>query len=116
MTQGLKSGKFRLLVTAASERFSDHPDVPTITEIFPDYNMNGFFILMGPAGLPKALVERLNRDTDAVVKGPAFQDMSRKIMWANTRGAQAPEASVALIRAQSETYRQLIADLGLKPQ
>jgi tripartite-type tricarboxylate transporter receptor subunit TctC len=116
MIQGLKSGQFRLLSTAASKRFADHPDVPTIAEIFPDYNMDGFFILMGPAGLPKAIVERLNRDTDAVVKGQAFQEVSRRILWGNTKGAQTPEAAAALIRAQSEVYRQLVKDIGLTAQ
>jgi tripartite-type tricarboxylate transporter receptor subunit TctC len=113
---GIQSGKLRLLATAASERFKDWPDVPTIVEVYPDYNMSGFFVLMGPARLPNDIVSRLNRDTDAVVKSAEFRDMSRKITWFNSKGALTPEAAAALIRGQSDVYRELVRDLGIKPQ
>ena len=113
---GLESGKLRLLTTAASERLAGWADVPAIIEVYPDYNMNGFFVTMGPGKLPNDIASRLNRDSDTVVKSAEFRDMSRKITWYNTKGALTPEATAALIRSQSDTYRELVRDLGIKPQ
>ena len=116
LQHGIKAGTLRLLVTATSERIEGWGDVPTVQEVFPDYGFVSFVALFGPAGLPKAIVERLNRDTEAALKSPAFAKMTHQVMWYNREGARTPEALAKLVRGQFEYYAQLTRDLGIKPQ
>jgi len=64
----VQGGKMRALAVLAKERFPDLPDVPTMTESgFPDVNVSlfsGFFV---PAGTPKAIVDKLHKELNAVI-------------------------------------------------
>lgn len=68
MVPQVQGGKLRALAVASKVRFPDLPDVPTMTEAgFPDVNVSlwsGFFV---PAGTPKAIVEKLHKELNAVL-------------------------------------------------
>jgi len=67
----IRAGKVRVLAVATPERLSILPDVPTMAEAgvpgFEAYAWQGF---VGPAKLPPAVVERLNKDLVAALKNP----------------------------------------------
>ena len=66
-----KAGKVKILGVASPERDSAIPDVPTIAEQgLPGFRSITWFALAGPPGLPAALADRINRDTDAILKKP----------------------------------------------
>ncbi len=65
------AGKVTILGVASPERDSALPDVPTIAEQgLPGFRSITWFALAGPPGLPAALAEKINRDTDAILKKP----------------------------------------------
>ena len=67
----LKSGKVRVLAVLGPKRLPDLPDVPTMAEAgFPDteFNTVAWFTLLAPAGTPKAIVQRLEKETIAVIQ------------------------------------------------
>lgn len=68
----IKSGKIRVLAVATPQRLAILPDVPTMAEAglagFEAYAWQGF---VGPAKLPAAIVERLNKDLVNALKDPA---------------------------------------------
>ena len=71
------AGKVKILGVASPERDSALPDVPTIAEQgLPGFRSITWFALAGPPGLPAALAEKINRDTDAILKKP---DMIAKL-------------------------------------
>jgi tripartite-type tricarboxylate transporter receptor subunit TctC len=66
-----RAGKVKLLGVASPERSNIIPDVPTIAEQgLPGFRSITWFAIAGPPGLPAALAEKINRDTDAVLQKP----------------------------------------------
>jgi tripartite-type tricarboxylate transporter receptor subunit TctC len=66
-----KAGKVKILGVASEQRDSAIPDVPTIAEQgLPGFRSITWFAMAGPPGLPAALAEKINRDTDAILKKP----------------------------------------------
>jgi tripartite-type tricarboxylate transporter receptor subunit TctC len=66
-----QAGRVKLLGVASPERSSIIPQVPTIAEQgLPGFRSITWFAIAGPPGLPAALAEKINRDTDAVLQKP----------------------------------------------
>ena len=60
-----------MLGVASPERDSAIPEVPTIAEQgLPGFRSITWFAIAGPPGLPAALADKINRDTDAILKKP----------------------------------------------
>ncbi len=75
-----RAGKVKLLGVASPERSSALPDIPTIAEQgLPGFRSITWFAIAGPPGLPVALAEKINRDTDAVLQEPAIAQKLRAI-------------------------------------
>jgi tripartite-type tricarboxylate transporter receptor subunit TctC len=70
----IKSGKLRALGVTGPKRLQAAPDLPTIGETVKGYDVTSSYGVMLPAGASKALVERLHRETAAVVKKPEVRD------------------------------------------
>src|SRR3954464_21926 len=67
----LKSGRLIALAVAGATRYPTMPDVPTAAEAgLPDYEIDFWYGLVGPAGMPGALVDRIQRDVAAIVTAP----------------------------------------------
>jgi tripartite-type tricarboxylate transporter receptor subunit TctC len=65
------AGKVAILGIASPERDRAIPDVPTIAEQgLPGFRSITWFALAGPPGLPAALADKINRDTDAILQKP----------------------------------------------
>ena len=64
-----RSGKARALAVTGAKRSSAAPDIPTVAESgVPGYEMITWYGVLGPAGMPKDIVNRLNREITAVLK------------------------------------------------
>jgi tripartite-type tricarboxylate transporter receptor subunit TctC len=75
-----RAGKVKLLGVASPERSSAVPELPTIAEQgLPGFRSITWFAIAGPPGLPPVLVEKINRDTDAVLHEPAIVQKLRAI-------------------------------------
>ena len=69
----MKSGKIRALAVSGTARSPSLPEVPTMAEAgLPGYNVSGRFGVLGVAGTPQPILDRLN---DAVVKAVAMPDV-----------------------------------------
>jgi tripartite-type tricarboxylate transporter receptor subunit TctC len=74
------AGKVTILGVASPERDSALPDVPTIAEQgLPGFRSITWFALAGPPGLPAALADKINRDTDAILKKPEIVSKLRAL-------------------------------------
>ena len=70
----IKSGSLRMLAVAGAQRHPEIPDVPTMSQAgFPGVEMEQWFGLFGPAGMPEAVVRKLNQEFVAALKSDDVQ-------------------------------------------
>ena len=72
---GIKNGKVRALAVTGPKRHPDFPDVPTIADTFPGYDVTSWYGLSAPAGTPQPIIEQLS---DALRKALANPEASRR--------------------------------------
>jgi tripartite-type tricarboxylate transporter receptor subunit TctC len=71
-------GKIMIVAIGDGERLSSMPNVPTISETLPDFNVSGWSGYFGPANLPAPITARLNAAFVAALKKPVVVDAIRK--------------------------------------
>ncbi|KQP14373.1 tripartite tricarboxylate transporter substrate binding protein [Pseudorhodoferax sp. Leaf267] len=70
----IQGGKLRVLAVTGKERLPSLPEVPTTAEAgYPGVNATSWFALFAPAGVPKAIVDKLTADARSVVQSAAFK-------------------------------------------
>jgi tripartite-type tricarboxylate transporter receptor subunit TctC len=108
----VRSGKFRLLGVASARRFSLLPDAPTLAE--QGYPVEGgtFFAILGPARLPRGIVDTLNREVNRALQQP---DVRERLLGLGTEIAGGtPEALAATISNEVQKWSKLVKDRNLK--
>jgi tripartite-type tricarboxylate transporter receptor subunit TctC len=76
----VRDGRLRGLAVTGEARFSSLPDIPTLSEAaLPGYTVTAWQALLGPAGLPEAIVSRLNAELGRVLREPAIAERLRVI-------------------------------------
>jgi tripartite-type tricarboxylate transporter receptor subunit TctC len=84
----IKAGKLKPLAVLGTKRSPLLPDVPTMAEAgLPKYNFSNWFGLVGPAQMPKAVIDKLQKDVAEVLKDPEL------LARYQTLGLQAPAAT-----------------------
>ncbi|MFN2644071.1 MAG: tripartite tricarboxylate transporter substrate binding protein [Burkholderiales bacterium] len=111
----LKSGRLAALAVAGQSRFATLPDVPTAAEAgLPGYEIEFWYALLGPAGMPAALVDRVQRDVAAIVTAP---DMKENLL---AQGAIAigskPQELNALITREYTRWIDVVKTRGVKAE
>jgi tripartite-type tricarboxylate transporter receptor subunit TctC len=107
-----KDGKLRTLVALLPERSPLAPDVPTLREIgVGDLPVIVWAAIVGPAGIPKDIVERLNKEFVAAASKPDVKAQIEQMGFAVTPGRA--EALGAMIKEQVGAYRKLVQTIGM---
>jgi len=111
----LRDGKLRALVTTLPERSPLLPDVPSIVEAgFPKYTIVPWAGMVGPAKMPKEVVERLSRELNAILKRSDVRESLAKQAFA-PRGST-PEEMSGMIKEQLGVWGKAIRDAGIQPE
>ncbi len=111
----LKSGKLRLLAMSSAKRSALFADVPTTLELgYPDSDYNFWIGISAPVKTPRAIVQRLNKETSAAVTSPEMADRFLNI------GAEPLAMGVsefeAMVRDALESNAILIKTKGFRPE
>ena len=69
----VRAGKLHPLAVLGTARSSALPEVPTVAESVPGFEVSNWIGLFGPAGLPPAIVARLNAEVQKVMRSPEIQ-------------------------------------------
>ncbi len=110
----VREGKLRALVTTLNRRSPLLPDVPTIHEAgVPQFTISNWMGLVGPAKLPREIVERVNRELGAVLRRPEVVAALEK--QAFMPNPSTPEQFGAFIREQVQSYGSLLRAAGVQP-
>jgi tripartite-type tricarboxylate transporter receptor subunit TctC len=109
-----KAGKLRLLAVTEAKRSPLLPDVPTVAETLPGFEMAVWYGAYGPAGLPKEIVARLNAEIARILVLPDVKKRMADI--AVEIATSSPEELAALTRADADKWGGIIRQLGITPQ
>ena len=111
----IKTGKVRLLAITSQKRFPGMEEVPTAAETLPGFHAYAWLTLVAPTGVPGDIVQRVNRETDQVLKQAEVVERLRSF-GATTSGAGTPQSIAEFIRVERERWGKVIRDAGIKPQ
>lgn len=109
------SGKLRPLAVSSRERMALFPNVPTMAESgYRDFEMIGWFGLVGPKGTPADVVQLLNSTLKLAYASPEikkkFQDSGIEITHSS------PDAFASFVRAEVPRWAKLLKDAGVEKQ
>ncbi|MGH8619475.1 MAG: Bug family tripartite tricarboxylate transporter substrate binding protein [Burkholderiales bacterium] len=109
----MQTGKLRALGIAARERNAQLPDVPTINESgVPNFEVTNWFGIVGPAKLPKPVVERFNSEIARILKSQDMQDRFVQLGFVSRGGA--PAEFEQFVKAEIARWREVIKAQGIK--
>jgi tripartite-type tricarboxylate transporter receptor subunit TctC len=109
----IRSGKLRALAVATEKRSQVLPELPTVAEAgLPGYNVQGWNGLAGPAGMPRSIVTRLNRETVRVLNMPEVRERLLGL-GAETVG-NSPDEFAAHMKAERALWGKFIKQIGLQ--
>jgi tripartite-type tricarboxylate transporter receptor subunit TctC len=110
----IKSGALRVLAISTPERSPVLPDVPPIAETLPGFDAAPMNYIAARAGTPQPIIDRLNREINAVLKMP---DVRERLlgMGINPSGST-PDALDAEIKRESAKWKKIIEISGAKAE
>jgi tripartite-type tricarboxylate transporter receptor subunit TctC len=111
--QHFRSGRLRPLVVASRTRYPALPEVPTAAEAgLAGYEVDFWYALLGPGGMPGPLVGRIQGDASALLNSPETKE-SLAAQGCIAVGGR-PEELTALIRAEYQLWSKVVKDRGVK--
>jgi tripartite-type tricarboxylate transporter receptor subunit TctC len=113
--QFIREGRLKALAVSNPTRLPELPNVPTMPKLgYPPINTGAWVALLGPLGLPPAIVARLNQATNQSLKSPAMAEALTRL-GSQPRGG-APEDLARHMKAEHDKWGPIVAGLGLKEE
>ena len=110
----IREGKLRPIVTTLAKRTHLLPELPTIAEAgMPEFSITSWAGLFGPAKMPSAVVERLNKEFVAAMGRSDVQAAMEKQAFALSPSS--PRELAAFVKEQMESYRRILRAAGVEP-
>ena len=107
----IKEGKLRALAVTSRERNPQLPDVPSASEVIPGFENAGWFGLVAPAGTPREVIDKIQRDSAKVLQAEEFKATLAKQGMAPV--GNTPADFSAAIREESGRWAKVIKERGL---
>jgi tripartite-type tricarboxylate transporter receptor subunit TctC len=114
LLQNAKAGKVRPLAVGTAVRSPALPDVPTVAEQgYPGFEAALWLGIMGPANMPKPVVDRLHREIVAIVATPEFKAQMDN-NGAEPISSKSPDEFREMLRGQVDKYVKITKAVGIK--
>jgi tripartite-type tricarboxylate transporter receptor subunit TctC len=107
-----RSGKLKGMGITTRNRARMMPDIPSISEEFPGYEILAWYGFFGPQGLPRDIVNKIHADVAGIVKRADFQE--RLVKDALDPIGNTPEEFAAQIKTDLANWARLIKASGVK--
>ena len=117
LLQLIRDGKIRALAYTGPQRSPELPDVPTMTESgYPQvgFNPDVWMGILAPAGTPAAIVEKLNREVNAVLKSDEMAPALKRFGY--EAKITTPAEFETFFAAELQKWPPILKATGLKPQ
>ena len=108
-----RDNKLKILGLVSAQRLSLAPEIPTIAETFPGYDLGIWQSIVAPAGTPREVVSKLHGSIKKVL---AMPEVREKLAAAGIEPASSdsPEEFVAFVRSQADVRAKVIQAVGIK--
>jgi tripartite-type tricarboxylate transporter receptor subunit TctC len=110
----VKAGKAKLLAVVDTERHPEFPNVPTMKEIYQEYDIINWFGMFAPAGTPDAIVKKFNEELNKAAKVPELKEHLVKL--ALKPRVSTPQDLGTILKKDYERYGKLVRDLKISLQ
>ena len=109
----VKAGRLRALAVTTDKRIAAAPDLPTVAESgYPGYEVTNWHGLVAPKGLPRDIVERLNREIGEVVKG---EEMKKNLAADGLEPAGGSPARFGeILKSEMTRWAKVVQQAGIK--
>lgn len=108
----IQSGQVRALAYLGAQRHPLLPNVPTVAETLPGYEVLGWHGVWVRSGTPKEIIEKLNAELTRITRGPEMQKRMADVGFEPS--FTSPAETVAIIRRESAEWGKLIRSRGIK--
>ena len=109
-----KTGKLRPLGVTTAKRWYSLPDVPTVAETLPGYEVELWFGVMIPRGTPQPVIDQLNGAVNKMVQDA---DMKKNLEAQGMVPSGGPPAKFAeRIRKDYDRWTKVVKEAGIKPE
>ena len=107
-----KAGRLRAIGVGSKKRTAAAPDVPTINETLPGFDVDQWYVILVPNGTPREVVQRINREIDRAVARP---DIRERLIAQSFDPLSMPLDEIQpMIRSDIARWSKLIRELGVK--
>lgn len=109
-----KSGRLRTLAVSSAERSSVLPEVPTIAESIPGFDVTFWHGWLAPAGTPVAIVRKLNAELAKAVRSPGV--IKKLAEDGGEPVGSTPENFRELISVEIPRWRKVVKEAGIRAE
>ena len=110
----IKSGKLRALAVTTATRLDLLPDIPTVAEYLPGYEVSAWFGIGAPRNTPTDIIEKLNKEINAALADPKIK--ARLADLGATVLPGSPADFGKLIADDTEKWGKVIRAANIKPE
>ena len=112
----VNAGRLNAIGVIETKRARGTPDIPTLGETVTGYGLpDTWFGVLGPANMPKPLVDRLNAAIRIATSEPELRARLEKAGF-EMSAAMTPDEFASSIRNDAEIYRRIVSTAGIKPE
>jgi tripartite-type tricarboxylate transporter receptor subunit TctC len=108
----IDSGRLRALAVSSTKRLATLPNVPTVAETVPGYEVISWQAIFAPAGTPRAIVERLHTEIARILAEPEMQERIAKLGMLGSD--MTPEQVTTFQKAEVARWAQVIKSANIR--
>jgi tripartite-type tricarboxylate transporter receptor subunit TctC len=113
----IKAGTLRPIAVAGSKRIGSLPDVPAISETLKSVDLQGWFMLMAPAGTPTDIIEKLSSEIARALNSPEVQERAPTLGFdVGVGDAVTPAGAKRFLEEQLAATGKVIQEIGIEPE
>lgn len=109
-----KGGAMRAVGVTSLKRNALAPDWPAIAEVLPGFDVTAWFAMVGPAGVPKDVVDRLDAATEQALKQPELK--SKLATIGITPMVMPPDQLKTFIGTEIVKWTRIVKDANIQPE
>ena len=109
----IKEGRVRGLAVTSGKRSTSFPNLPSMSELVPGFDVSNWYAIVAPDGIPKSIVDLLNKSIAAIMLEPDIKNKLEKEGADLTVGT--PAALGALMASENNRWSEVITKANLRP-
>ena len=112
--QNARAGKLRALAVTTLQRSASAPELPPVSDTLPGYEVEAWYGIVGPKGLPTPILARLNAEIVKALTQPDVRERFVALGLQSVGGS--PEQFARLIQSDLKKWAKVVANSGITPE